>query len=70
MEDVCNLMHNELHMLHKNLQQRSTFPDHMPPKAVKAHWARSLKRSIAAPVRVSPPSSATTISTTSRRSYS
>lgn len=57
MEEVCNLMHNELHMLHKNLQQRSSFPDHMPPKAVKAHWARALKRSIAGPIRVSPPAS-------------
>lgn len=57
MEEVCNLMHNELQVLHKNLQQRMSFPDHMPPMAVRAHWARALKRSIAGPIRVSTPGS-------------
>lgn len=61
MEEVCNLMHKELQMLHKNLQQRSSFPDHMPPMAVRAHWTRALKRSIAGPIRVSPPGSASPI---------
>lgn len=59
MEEVCNLMHKELHMLHKNLQHRFSFPDHMPPMAVRAHWARALKRSIAGPIKVSPPGSGT-----------